>query len=122
MKSLNIITLIVLTGALFSPAVTFANDELSQSINVRSKLVSFYDLDLNNPADAQKLLNRIQRAAKNVCRKSDHGGDVYAAIDRNRCMESSFRETVAQVDSRFHTDVEKTAGLISEQLELVSKR
>ena len=123
MKTLTTLAFITLTGALFGATNTFAGDVQSQSINVRSKVVTFYDLDLANPADAQTLLNRIQRASKGVCKGSgDRPIELRAAIDRNRCMESSYRDTVAQVDSRFNTSIEKIAAQAEEQRDLVSKR
>jgi hypothetical protein len=51
-----------------------------------------------------------------------HGADVHAGIDRNRCMESSYQDTVAQVDGRFNTSIEKIAAQSGEQRDLVSKR
>jgi len=48
--------------------------------------------------------------------------DVHAGIDRNRCMESSYQDTVAQVDGRFNTSIEKIAAQSGEQRDLVSKR
>ena len=129
MKTLNSFTLLTLTAALFAiSSSTYAGEVQSRNINVRSRVVTFYDLDLAQPADAQTLLQRIRGTVKTVCRKSSvNTMDLYANIDVNRCMESSYRDTVAQVDrseppSRFNTDIEKIAGMVKEPRNLVSKR
>ena len=44
MKTLTTLAFITLTGALFGVTNTFAGDVPSQSINVRSEDVTFYDL------------------------------------------------------------------------------
>jgi len=48
------------------------------------------------------------------------GADVQAGIDRNRCIKSSYQDTVAQVDSRFNTSIEKIAAQTGERRDLVS--
>jgi len=124
MKTLKTLAVISITGSLLGfGAGAFAGDNQIKSIDVHSRVVTFYDLDLAQPADAQKLLNRIQNAAEKVCRKSSvNTMDMYANIDLNRCLNTSYRDTVAQVDNRFKTNIEKIAGMAQEPRELVSKR
>ena len=40
-----------------------------------------------------------------------HGADVHAGIDRNRCIKSSYQDTVAQIGSRYNIDLEEIAGV-----------
>ena len=124
MKTLNMLAVISITGTLFGfGATTLAGDNLPISVEVVSNVVTFYDLDLAKPADAQKLLHRIRAAVKDACRvSSDQLADIHAIIDRNRCLDTSFKDTVAQVDSRFNTSIEKIAAMAGEQRGLVSKR
>ena len=53
MKILTTLAFITLTGTLFGATNTFAGDVTSQSINVNSKVDTFYDQDLATPADTQ---------------------------------------------------------------------
>lgn len=94
-----------------------------QDVRVRSQAVKFYDLDLTNPADARTLLRRIHIAAKNACgRLSVHRVDIHTNTDGNRCVSTSFKDTLARVNSRFNTNIEKVAGITADQRELVTKR
>ena len=124
MNTLKTLAVIFITGTLLGfSAGTFAGDNLSKKVNVRSSVVTFYDLDLDKPADAQTLLRRIHAAVEQVCsRSSDSLMDMHASIDRNRCMDSSYKDTVAQVNNRFSTRIEKIAAMAGEQRDLVSKR
>jgi len=124
MKTINTLAFITLTGALFGAvSSTLAGDVQSKSVDVRSRVVSFYDLDLANPPDARTLLDRIHKAARDACSRSgDRPVDLNANIDRDRCMNTSFTNTVVQVDSRFNTSIEKVAGMAGEQQDLMSKR
>lgn len=123
MKTLKTLAVISITGALLGfGAGTFADDNQSKTIDVRSQVVTFYDLDLTRPADAHTLLNRIRAAVKATCYRSSDRLDLHAFKDRNRCMDSGFKDTVAQVDNRFNTSIEKIAGMAEAQRDLVSKR
>lgn len=124
MNTLKTLAVISITGTLLSFGTgTFADDNESNNIIVRSRVVTFYDLDLAKPADAQTLLNRIHTAAKNACGKSSvRPIELHANIDLNRCMDTSYKDTVAQVNNRFNTKIEKIAAMADEQRDLVSKR
>ena len=94
-----------------------------QHLLVHSTVVKFYDLDLTNPSDARTLLSRIHTAAKNACgRLSIRPIEIHNNKDADRCVTTSFRDTVARVNSRFNTNIEKVAGMTGEQHGLVSKR
>jgi len=123
MNTLKILSLISLVSTLLGFGTgAVAGDVTSNSVTVRSRIVTFYDLDLAKPADAQTLLHRIRTAASAACSKTmDHPNEVRANVDRIRCVTTSFRDTVAQVDNRFNTSIEKVAGMAGEQQDLISK-
>lgn len=124
MKTLKTLAVISITSSLLGfSAGSLAGDNQVKTIEVRSQVVTFYDLDLVKPADAQMLLERINHAAKIVCGKSSvNNVDLHANIDLNRCMDQSYKDTVAQVDNRFNTSIEKIAAMAGKQRRLVSKR
>ena len=124
MKTLKTLAVISITGTLLGfGTTTLAGDNPPNGIEVDSNVVTFYDLDLKKPADAQTLLKRIRAAVMDACRiSSDQLADIHSNIDRNRCLDTSFKDTVAQIDSRFKTSIENVAAMEGKQGELVSDR
>jgi len=51
-----------------------------------------------------------------------HGADVHAGIDLNRCMESSYQDTVAQIDGHFNINLEEIAGVAQHGNELAASK
>ena len=124
MKISNTLAVISLSGMLLGAAgSTLAGDVQLQYTDARSGIVTFNDLDLTNPTDAQTLLDRIYTAAKVACSRSgDRGQDLHVGIDRERCIEISVMNTVARIDKRFNINIKDVAATAGEQEDLVSKR
>jgi UrcA family protein len=64
-----------------------------------SRVVTFNDLDLHNPADVGVLHDRIRRAAVHVC-----GGPInphdFAQFWIRHCIQDAYTRAVADVDSQ----------------------
>ena len=124
MNIIKTLTIISITSSLFGlGASSYAGETLSKDISVRSRVVTFYDLDLAKPADARILLHRIHAVAKVACNRiSDRPIELHPNIDGDRCVTASVRDTVAEVNRRFNTNIGKVAGMNEEKRNLVSKR
>lgn len=123
MNTLKTLFLISLTGTLLGYGMSAdGGDVHSKYVAEHSQTVTFYDLDLAKPADARTLLHRIRTAAQQACNSNtDNPHELRANVDRIRCVTTSFRDTVAQVNKRFNTKLEKVAGKLEEQRNLISK-
>jgi UrcA family protein len=71
-------------------------------IEGKSTVVKFRDLNLQDPAGAEELYRRIQRAANKVCWR-DTDFRTLSAIERNDCVERAVAKAVSDVDNRFLT-------------------
>jgi UrcA family protein len=65
------------------------------------KTVSYADLDLNNPADVAIVYERIQDAARMVCKDSSAPWDGQATKHFNQCMQDTVDAAVQDIDN-FH--------------------
>jgi UrcA family protein len=77
-----------------------------------SVVVHFADLDLSRPNDAQKLYDRLQAAARKVCRGSglgDGGGMEDLARLRlfHNCVDRALANAVSDVDSARVTAIQQ---------------
>jgi UrcA family protein len=88
--SLFAVAAVLLTVA---PAAAYTNDRTTRAVEVR-----YADLDLSTEADAEVLMQRLERASRRVCRTN---GRQFAAerADYNRCRAESVEKSVAQIGS-----------------------
>lgn len=75
--------------------------ETTQSIRV-----SYRDLDLSRPADAQKLYGRIKAAAETAC--GEVGNNELVLLEEHRaCVRKAISDAVATVNSTRLTQIEE---------------
>jgi len=77
-------------------------NEKDKLIEGRSAIVKFADLNLQNPAGAEELYRRIQRAATKVCWDSR---DIHVLNDiaSRKCVEAAVAKAVNDVNKPFLT-------------------
>jgi UrcA family protein len=65
-----------------------------------SQAVSYADLNLANPADVQKLHQRIETAAAQSCRqlRADYPSEFYPKVSGGPCVSSAVRSAEAAVN------------------------
>lgn len=63
------------------------------------KTVSYADLDLNNPDDVAVIYERIQDAARMVCRDSSAPWDGQRTKHFNQCLQDTVDAAVQDVDN-----------------------
>jgi UrcA family protein len=80
-------------GALAAPAAAAPAGEAFHLV----QRVSYADLDLSKEADAQRLLNRLRRAAADVC----ESGDISLArqAQSRACRQSAMAMAVAELQA-----------------------
>ncbi|MES1199650.1 MAG: UrcA family protein [Pseudomonadota bacterium] len=79
-------------------AATLAFAAPASAGEFRSRTVSYADLDLSNPHDAQTMLTRIRQGARDVCRYSGHDSLDRMVMERD-CRRETVAHTVATLDS-----------------------
>ncbi len=85
-----------LIGAMTLTTISLGALAATPQDEVRQEIVRFADLDLTQPAGAQELYRRIQRAARDVCEMYGAGG--YAAAMQSRsCANQAIARAVADV-------------------------
>lgn len=70
----------------------------STEMQVRTKTVSYRDLNLANPQDAAALYRRITRAAQEVCGPTEQTGSLLPRPGFRECVRRAIAEAVAKVD------------------------
>jgi UrcA family protein len=92
-----LVRLLSTLGALAATAATlvFATPVAAQE-EARSAIVSFAGLDLAKPADAARLDQRLQGAARHVCGPNE-GADIRAHRDRIACEKTALARAHADV-------------------------
>jgi UrcA family protein len=80
--------------------------------------VAYADLDLDDPGEAQEMLQRIRRTAAEVCRASAGGReDTPASRERyGRCHMNAVREAVRRLDAPAVRAAYRNPGAATEQL------
>jgi len=122
MKTLTSLAVITFTSVLFgASASVLAEGNQAGNYDVQTKVVKFGDLDLVNPGDAQVLLQRLQSAAKNTCKRSDWSTDRFGS-DRARCQKAGYKDAVAQIDNRYNINIEAIAGMTPQGDSLAATR
>ena len=122
MKTLTTFIIVTLTGVLLgASASVLADGNQSGKYDVRTKVVKFADLDLANQSDAQALLQRLQSAARNTCKRSNGSMDPVGS-DRARCQAAGYQDAVAQIDGHFNIDLEEIAGVTEHGNELAASK
>lgn len=102
-------TLSLAIGALTMNAASASTQDSSASrVTVR-----YADLDLSQPADAQVLYRRLQRAAASVCGTTT-SGDLEAKSRWARCYRQALQQAVTQVHApqlvvAYRSDVDHSA-------------
>jgi len=88
----SVVTL-TLFGALAAPAAAAPTAEQVRLV----ERVSYADLDLSKEADAQRLVNRLRRAAADVC----ENGDISLArqSQARACRQSAMAMAVAELQA-----------------------
>ena len=76
-----------------------AADTLAEPDAVPRVVVSFADLNLASPLDAERLLQRIAGAALQVCGDLISSGDLRAVARERRCMSRAIAQAVDTVAS-----------------------
>jgi UrcA family protein len=92
----NVITL-TLTSLLGFGAAMAATD--ARAANQPSILVSYQDLDLARPADAQRLYQRIEHAAAAACSDAPPAFELARHLAWSRCYDAAVDSAVLQVRS-----------------------
>jgi len=82
----------MLSIALLVPASPAAADDSGQK-------VAFEDLDLNQPADVATLYERIQAAARSVCRNDSAPWDGRQASNYQKCFEGAVDLAVRDINN-----------------------
>ena len=122
MKTFANLIVITITGALLSASASvLAEGNQSGIYDARTKVVEFADLNVGNPNDAQVLLQRLQSAARNTCRRPDRSQDRLGS-DRARCEKSAYQDAVAQIDGHFNIDLEEIAGVAQHGNEVAASK
>jgi UrcA family protein len=70
----------------------------SADVQVRTKSVSYRDLNLANPQGAAALYRRITRAAEEVCGPAEQTGSLLPRPGFRECVRRAIAEAVAKVD------------------------
>ncbi|HET6566233.1 MAG TPA: UrcA family protein [Xanthomonadales bacterium] len=82
------------------PLATQAGEPASSQLTVSSVVVSYADLDLNNPAGARTLYARLNQAAKKVCGHRPPPMELHALKLYQSCFDSTLNKAVKRVDSQ----------------------
>jgi UrcA family protein len=80
----------LLAAAALIPALANATTD-STALQSATETVKFADLDLNRPADAKVLIQRIRVAAHNVCSMNGY-------VAEQTCYHRAVREAVQQIN------------------------
>lgn len=104
---LSAVSLAVLALGAFGPinaqgvtevVVTGSNAPAAGS-QVRSKTVSYSDLDLSKSAGLTSLLGRIRGAASDVCSPGAQTSNLKDSADYNKCVSNAVNRAVAKVNN-----------------------
>ncbi|MES2624790.1 MAG: UrcA family protein [Pseudomonadota bacterium] len=112
------IALVITAG--FSTAV-FADVAKSplQSFDIKTRTVSFADLDLAEPTDAQMLIDRIRSTAKKVCRSAHTHLSVQEGKAMKICLNESYKNAILVINENRSMDVEAIAASSAVSREIV---
>lgn len=96
MKALALVLATLVTGSVAGTANATAS-----AADVRQQVVSYTDLNLENPADAEILLGRIKSAARLVCGLRNAGPMPIDFRSRQlNCANEAVARAIADVDAR----------------------
>jgi UrcA family protein len=79
--------------------VAFAN---MSEVRIESVTVSYAELDLSKPADAEVLYDRLRRAAATVCGVYERSSSMFYDSNRTNkkaCYEDALSRAMAQIDA-----------------------
>ena len=78
-----------------------AGEAAANSSQDKSRAVAYAELDLSSPAGAEKLYERLQRAAAEVCGFYQSSTLITASIktDKQACYVDALSRAVAQIDA-----------------------
>src|SRR5687768_17231755 len=77
-----------------------ANYILQDDFDEVTAVVSFADLNLARPADAKILLDRIQGAVRQVCRRATEGDSFNMMKNRRLCRTATYEKSVAAINAK----------------------
>ena len=105
------------TSAAFAEKVTLNPFE---TIDVKTAMVSFADLDLANPADASAMLDRIDSTVRKVCRGASSGNAIQEMKEERLCFAESYKSGVVAINVKKNVDIEAIAASAATGLEVVA--
>ena len=114
------IALLIVTGI---TTVVHADELVSdpfQIVDVKTATINFADLDLNNPADAQTLLDRINKTTRIVCQRIDTGTGLEEMKATRLCFADSYKNGIVAINSKKNVDIEAIAARARESREVVT--
>lgn len=84
------------TATLLAASALMTAGAHAEDYPVRVETVQFQDLNVNTPAGAQALYDRIYAAANRVCEWSS-SGDPFAAVRTSKCARKAAAKAVEQL-------------------------
>jgi len=90
------LTTLIAVAAFATSICTIAQADSTAGFHVAT--VKFADLDIANTSGAAALYQRLQAAAKNVCRDLEPGRSLALITPYANCMQSALSNAVAHVD------------------------
>lgn len=91
-------TTTAILGSIAALAILPASAGSTDDATVRTIDVSISGYDLTDPADAKKVLSKIQSAAKRVCRSSQARQTLRERAEEFACRASAISEAVNDLD------------------------
>ena len=91
-----------------------------ETLEVKTAMVSFADLDLANPADASAMLDRIDSTARKVCRGAGSGNAIQEMKEERLCIAESYKSGIVAINAKKNVDIEAIAASAATGLEVVA--
>ena len=91
-----------------------------ETLEVKTAMVSFADLDLANPADASIMLDRIDSTARKVCRGSKSAFAIQEMKEERLCIAESYKSGIVAINAKKNVDIEAIAASTATGLEVVA--
>ena len=79
--------------------VAFAQPAAAETGDRQMEIVRTADLDLTHEAGAAALEGRIRAAARRICNRPDHPGELRYWSAYRTCMRETLQKTLTRVDS-----------------------
>jgi UrcA family protein len=109
---LNTMTLAALAG--LASFTTFAGTAVAgtpeATVDERSRVVHFGDLDPALPADAATLLKRLDVAARRTCIRNDEGRQIFLSVEHKACIANGYADAIARINAKRNIDLQAIAA------------